>query len=65
MTFAWQNNFPSDIIGLAPLNRRICMRGNAIGQRTPPLRPAILRRNATHRLSTQHRKRGQQSDYEH
>src|SRR5262245_39916830 len=40
MSFARQSNFPADVVGLAPMEGRICARRDAVRQRSAPLRPA-------------------------
>jgi hypothetical protein len=50
MTFSGEHNFPADIVGFAPMNRRICARRNAVGKRSAPLRPVVGRRGAGGRV---------------
>src|SRR6266850_4023743 len=66
MSFPRQRNFPANIIGCAPVDGRISARRDAIGQRSPPLRPAICGSsgNAAPRLIRQGRKRGQTGEKE-
>src|SRR6266446_6567575 len=41
MSFAGQTDFPAEVVGFAPVDGRIGARGDAVGQRSAPLRPAI------------------------
>ena len=39
MAFAGDRKFPADVVGFAPMHRRIRGGGNAVGQRSAPLGP--------------------------
>ena len=46
MRFARQRNLPADVVGLAPMHRRMGERRHAGGQRTAPMRPVAERLRA-------------------
>ena len=52
MSFARQRDFPTDIVGLAPADRRIGVRRDTVGQRPAPLRPVVQESPAVASAST-------------
>ena len=67
MAFARQRNFPADIVGLAPVDGRIGVRRDAIGQRPAPLRPVAqrLRAGTNARVTAKSREREQATEQRH
>ena len=41
MAFAWQGEFPADVVRLTPVDGRIGARRNSVRQRPAPLRPVV------------------------
>ncbi len=52
MSFARQRDFPTDIVGLAPVDRWIGVQRNTVGQRPTPLRPVVRERRGVANGST-------------